>query len=121
MPIAVVNMGTPPSELIAEAIAGSIDNGIGSEFGSVAAGSTPVDIALPSDAIIVGSSEDMYAAPDAIDGRSGAMYAVLEAAISTIVVAAADVPSAGVEVKSDPMGEASVIVELVPPDVALWS
>ena len=84
----------------------------------MAAGSVPVDIALPSEAIIVESPEDMYAAPDAIDGRSEDMYAVLEAAIPSVVVAAG-IPSAGIEVRSDAMGAASVMVELVPSDVAL--
>ena len=120
VPMAVVDMAIPPSDVISGAIAASVDEGIGSGLGSMAAGSAPVDIALPSDAIIVESPEDMYAAPDAIDGRSEDMYAVLEAAIPSVVVAAG-ISSAGIEVKSDTMGAASVIVELMPSDATLWS
>ena len=118
VPKAVVDMGISPSVIVVAAIAPSVDEDIGSGLRSVVAGSVPVDIPLPSDAIIVGSSEDMYAAPDAIDGRSRDMYAVLEAAISSVVVAAG-IPSAGMEVMSDAIGAASVMVELVPSDVAL--
>ena len=104
VPKAVVDMGISPSVIVVAAIAPSVDEGIGPGLSSVVAGSVPVDIPLPSDAIIVGRSRDMYA--------------VLEAAISSVVVAAG-IPSAGMEVMSDAIGAASVMVELVPSDVAL--